>query len=123
MADRKEINDPALSTVAPGAPVTSQRPVTEYNLGIPYPQIPRALVAPDAENPSGTPGYNNRGLSVLQQHVSFFDRNKDGIIYPWETFQGFRAIGFNLLRSFFGMVFINGALSYCTQDVSLGCIL
>ncbi|CAK9206912.1 hypothetical protein BDL97_15G078600 [Sphagnum fallax] len=116
MADRKEINDPALSTVAPGAPVTSQRPVTEYNLGIPYPQIPRALVAPDAENPSGTPGYNNRGLSVLQQHVAFFDRNNDGIIYPWETFQGFRAIGFNLLRSFFGMVFINGALSYCTQD-------
>lgn len=39
------------------------------------------------------------------------------------VFAGFRAIGFNLLRSFFGMVFINGALSYCTQDVSLGCIL
>jgi hypothetical protein len=47
------------------------------------------------------------------------------IIIPLQchVFAGFRAIGFNLLRSFFGMVFINGALSYCTQDVSLGCIL
>lgn len=26
--------------------------------------------------------------NVLKKHVEFFDRNNDGVIYPWETFQG-----------------------------------
>lgn len=27
-------------------------------------------------------------LTPLQRHVAFFDRNKDGVIYPAETYQG-----------------------------------
>ncbi len=38
MANGKE-SDPALSTIAPEAPVTSERPVDVYNLGIPYPRM------------------------------------------------------------------------------------
>jgi len=50
--------------------------------------VPRAMEAVDADHPHGTPGYNNNGYTVLQQHIAFFDRNNDGVIYPWETFQG-----------------------------------
>ncbi|XP_037446648.1 probable peroxygenase 5 [Triticum dicoccoides] len=37
-----------------------------------------------------------RNMTALQKHVSFFDRNKDGIITPSETFEGSVAIGFNV---------------------------
>ncbi|KAL8227574.1 hypothetical protein R6Q57_015158 [Mikania cordata] len=53
--------------------------------------------------------------NVLQKHVKFFDRNNDGVIYPWETFQGFRAIGSGILLSSIAAVFINVALSRKTR--------
>ncbi|KAI3720151.1 hypothetical protein L6452_21062 [Arctium lappa] len=53
--------------------------------------------------------------NVLQKHVAFFDRNKDGVVYPWETFQGFRAIGSGILLSSFAAVFINVGLSGKTR--------
>ncbi|XP_059649697.1 probable peroxygenase 4 [Cornus florida] len=53
--------------------------------------------------------------NVLQKHVAFFDRDKDGIIYPWETFQGFRAIGCGYFLSSFAAIFINAGLSGKTR--------
>ncbi|KAL6861713.1 hypothetical protein ACP4OV_017413 [Aristida adscensionis] len=38
-------------------------------------------------------GATVNSMTALQQHVSFFDRNKDGIITPNETLQGFLALG------------------------------
>ncbi|TVU11811.1 hypothetical protein EJB05_45416 [Eragrostis curvula] len=49
-------------------------------------------------------------LTPLQRHVAFFDRNKDGIIYPSETYEGFRAIGAGVPLSAAGAAFINGFL-------------
>nr|GEV41633.1 caleosin-related, EF-hand domain pair [Tanacetum cinerariifolium] len=49
--------------------------------------------------------------NVLQKHAAFFDRNKDGVIYPWETYQGFRAIGSGILLSSVAAIFINVSLS------------
>ncbi|KAI4340707.1 hypothetical protein MLD38_025517 [Melastoma candidum] len=55
------------------------------------------------------------GDNVLQKHVAFFDRNKDGLVYPWETFQGFRAIGCGWALSGISALFINTALSHKTR--------
>ncbi|CAK9172260.1 unnamed protein product [Ilex paraguariensis] len=53
--------------------------------------------------------------NVLQKHVMFFDRNNDGIVYPWETFRGFRAIGCGILLSTTAAIFINVGLSRKTR--------
>nr|XP_007153267.1 hypothetical protein PHAVU_003G020800g [Phaseolus vulgaris]ESW25261.1 hypothetical protein PHAVU_003G020800g [Phaseolus vulgaris] len=53
--------------------------------------------------------------NVLQKHAAFFDRNKDGLIYPWETFQGMREIGSGILLATGGAIFINVFLSGSTR--------
>ncbi|OMO94000.1 Caleosin [Corchorus olitorius] len=53
--------------------------------------------------------------NVLQKHVAFFDRDNDGLVYPWETFEGFRAIGAGYLLSIASSIFINMALSGVTR--------
>ncbi|XP_074274924.1 putative peroxygenase 4 isoform X2 [Silene latifolia] len=55
------------------------------------------------------------GENVLAKHVTFFDRNHDGVVYPWETFQGFRAIGAGLALSTVAGLIINMGLSHKTR--------
>uniref|UniRef100_A0A2P2LMG5 Calcium binding family protein n=1 Tax=Rhizophora mucronata TaxID=61149 RepID=A0A2P2LMG5_RHIMU len=54
-------------------------------------------------------------LYVLQKHAFFFDRNQDGIVYPWETFKGMRALGFGILLSSGTAILVNGLLSQKTR--------
>ncbi|KAF1889384.1 hypothetical protein Lal_00024709 [Lupinus albus] len=61
--------------------------------------------------------------NALQKQVAFFDRNHDGVIYPWETFQGFRAIGFGIILSTFAAKYINSALSLTTRPGKFPSIL
>ncbi|KAK9667963.1 hypothetical protein RND81_13G024200 [Saponaria officinalis] len=55
------------------------------------------------------------GENVLAKHVAFFDMNQDGVVYPWETFQGFRAIGCGLVLSIVAGLVINMGLSHKTR--------
>uniref|UniRef100_A0ACD5TR66 Uncharacterized protein n=1 Tax=Avena sativa TaxID=4498 RepID=A0ACD5TR66_AVESA len=106
----------SLETVAPQALVTSQRKLNpELQEQLPKPYLARAMVAADTTHPEGSRGRNTRGMSVLQQHAAFFDRNGDGVIYPWETFQGLRAIGLGHLVSFALSIVFGLIVSYPTQ--------
>ena len=77
----------------------------------------QALVRAEARQPEKwrcAPSPNNR--TVLQQHVDFFDRDNDGIITVWDTYVGFRRIGFGRIISFLAMPFIHGTFSYPSQN-------
>ncbi len=67
-------------------PVTLERPVPK-DLALENPGLPRVNVAADVDHPQGSDDAKKE-ISVLQQHIEFFDRDKNGVIYPWETFSG-----------------------------------
>ncbi|KAJ7779000.1 Caleosin [Mycena metata] len=50
----------------------------------------------------------------LQSHVAFFDQDNDGLIYPLDTYNGFREIGFGMIISLLAMFFIHIAFSWFT---------
>lgn len=54
-------------------------------------------------------------MTVLQQHVAFWDRDSDGVIWPWDTFVGFRRLGFGLAISAAAPLVVHGTFSYPTQ--------
>ncbi|KAF7354139.1 hypothetical protein MVEN_01101300 [Mycena venus] len=51
---------------------------------------------------------------ALQGHVAFFDTDNDDIIWPTDTFKGFRAIGFGVFFSLLSMIIIHSGFSYLT---------
>eukprot|EP00252_Welwitschia_mirabilis_P020192 TRINITY_DN48_c0_g1_i4.p1 TRINITY_DN48_c0_g1~~TRINITY_DN48_c0_g1_i4.p1 ORF type:complete len:216 (-),score=25.01 TRINITY_DN48_c0_g1_i4:708-1355(-) len=112
-------NDDHLKTTAAKSPITYKRKLnTQLEASLPKAYLARALVAVDTEHPTGTSKkeHKHNDMTVLQQHVSFFDRNNDGVIYPWETYQGLRAIGAGFLISVFGSFLINLVFSYPTLN-------
>ncbi|XP_039020760.1 probable peroxygenase 3 [Hibiscus syriacus] len=106
-----------MATEAPKAPLTRERRIRsdlEEKLNKPY--LGRASAAVDVDHPQGTVGRDSKGLSVLQQHASYFDQNKDGIVYPWETYRGLRNLGLSFIESVFAGIIINIGLSYSTLE-------
>ncbi|KAF8425890.1 Caleosin related protein-domain-containing protein [Tirmania nivea] len=110
-------------TGIPTVPVTQEFPPfvpkeAEHGKGLVAAGVPRANVAASVENPYGTTkddyAWQHRHQTILQQHVAFFDRDKDGIIWPQDTYIGFRRIGFNILVSLFAIFIIHLNFSFRT---------
>ncbi|KAI8818706.1 Caleosin related protein-domain-containing protein [Fimicolochytrium jonesii] len=79
--------------------------------------LERAIAARSPSHKTSTNNVNTRGLTPLQKHVGFWDRNKDGVIWPWETYAGFYALGFNPIISFTSaLAFHILHVSYPTHD-------
>lgn len=96
--------------------MTVEHPVADgLDRYIPSPGVPRANRAPSKEMPEGSPN-TAKDKTVLQSHVDFWDRDRDGIIFPGDTYVGFRRIGFNPLISALAVPFIHGSFSYATSS-------
>ncbi|KAI0789171.1 Caleosin related protein-domain-containing protein [Abortiporus biennis] len=106
-------------TAIHSVPITEERKVWRHNNRVKEAGVARANVAISEESPNGTTkgnySKNHKHQTVLQQHVDFFDLNKDGIITPIETFLGFYAIGWSIFLSLFATLFVHFGLSYSTQ--------
>jgi peroxygenase len=94
-------------------PITGERPPpVGIESRIDQPGLPRANTAPSTENPRPT---STEQLTVLEAHCSYFDPDNDGIVWPANTFRGFRNIGFNIVLAALAVVVIHGTFSYFTQ--------
>lgn len=110
--------EPTFTRSVAHSSVTSQRPqAVDAANTVSYPSIARANAAVSIDKPNGDAGYSERfkDYTVLQQHVLFWDRDGDGQIFPYDTYIGFRELGFNILFSIFAMLIINVNFSYPTR--------
>lgn len=53
----------------------------------------------------------------MQQHCVYWDTDSDGVIWPIDTWRGFRDLGFNVLFSFLAMIVVHATLSLPTRSV------
>ncbi|KAL7802160.1 Caleosin related domain-containing protein [Trichoderma aethiopicum] len=102
-------------------PVTVQRKPflqPEDDVRLPHTGTARANVAATYEQPQGSQAGNwakeHRNQTVLQQHCDYFDQDKDGIIWPLDTYRGLRGVGWNILLSLFATFIIHVPFSYPT---------
>ncbi|KAK5988349.1 putative peroxygenase 3 [Cladobotryum mycophilum] len=110
-----------VTSFIPEAPVTEERKPflqPDDDIRLPHMGTARANLAATYECPKGTTkngwAENHRDQTVLQQHVEFFDQDRDGIIWPLDTYRGLRVVGFNIFLAILSMVIIHFNFSYPT---------
>jgi hypothetical protein len=113
--DRKafELNGAAVRSANPNDPLENYQGMSELG-------IPRANAAATPMSPYGTTkdrwNEKHSHQTVMQQHCEFFDRDKDGVIWPSDVFLGFRRLGYHLVWCLLATYLISGFLSYGTQS-------
>ncbi|KAK6614806.1 hypothetical protein H4I96_01127 [Botrytis cinerea] len=130
--DGRENSGPDFQMAIKECPVTEQRlpfwQETTSEVGLPIGRhrserlrqagVARATIAASYESPQGTTKDNyaerHKHLTVLQQHVAFFDADSDGVIYPRDTYNGFRRLGWTPLLAVGTTLLINTVFSYPT---------
>ncbi|KZF23363.1 Caleosin-domain-containing protein [Xylona heveae TC161] len=101
-------------------PVTEKRRPFVPTKGNPLSQFgsPGTNGAPSSEKPAGTDERGSAGKHeddlVVSQHAAYWDTDKDGVIWPWDTYVGLRKWGWSIPLCLIGVYLINGFLSYPT---------
>jgi hypothetical protein len=111
-------SDLDFSVSVKNCPVTYRRvPAVHADEGVERAGVARANMAVSTEAPLDDSEYQRKfkDYTVLQQHILFWDRDGDGAIYPWDTYIGFRELGFNLVFSLLATFIINVNFSYPTR--------
>ncbi|KAF8248995.1 Caleosin-domain-containing protein [Wilcoxina mikolae CBS 423.85] len=109
-----------IQTSIPEYEVTVKRkpyiPTDKEELHFKNPSTARVNLAATSSHPDGTTTNNyakaHASQTVLQQHCAFFDYDNDGIIWPSDTYRGFRELGFNIFLSLLSMFIIHVNFSY-----------
>ncbi|KAL4936799.1 hypothetical protein BDV06DRAFT_227559 [Aspergillus oleicola] len=105
---------PSIPVVAKRCPVTAQRmPATSMDSHIAKPGVARSNVVEGDDSETSMKKYSE--FTPMEQHILFWDRDGDGQIYPYDTYRGFRELGFNILFSLLAMLIINLNFSYPTR--------
>jgi len=55
-------------------------------------------------------------MTVVQKHVAFWDRDGDGIIWPGDTYIGFKRLGFNILLCGVATAAIHSTMAAWTHE-------
>lgn len=103
-------NGSPIVTSIPTLPVTVERQAYVPDADSPLVEAgaPRANIAADSKHPKGTTEKNwaaeHRAEGVLQQHCDFFDEDRDGVIWPGDTYRGFRRLGYNVAIAVYAMI-------------------
>ncbi|KAJ5981496.1 hypothetical protein N7522_013917 [Penicillium canescens] len=103
--------------IAKNSYITSRRLLAVSLAKIDNPGVARANAAVSVEKPEGDLEWarKNDGYTPLQQYILFWDRDGDGMIFPWDTYNGFRELGFNIIFSILATFIINVNFSYPTR--------
>ncbi|KAF9042224.1 Caleosin [Panaeolus papilionaceus] len=75
------------------------------------------VAPPNPLSPAPGTGFSSgKHNTALQGHVAFFDADSDGIIWPSDTYRGFRDIKFGICLSMLSVLIIHFGFSWITQD-------